>query len=64
MVQFEIFLPSPHCATNCVQHVLSSGQGAIVCKSRAICDCVTWYKGTAQLKFDRVEIALILVLFY
>ena len=29
------FLQSPHCAENCCQHVHSSGQGAIVCKSRA-----------------------------
>ena len=28
------FLQS-HCAANCLQHVCSSGQGAIVCKSRA-----------------------------
>ena len=26
---------SPHCAANCLQHVRSSGQGAVVCKSRA-----------------------------
>ena len=26
------FLQSPHRATNCLQHVCSSGQGAIVCK--------------------------------
>ena len=29
------FLQSPHCAANCLQHVRSSGPGAIVCKSRA-----------------------------
>ena len=28
-------LQSPHCAMNCLQHVRSSGPGAIVCKSRA-----------------------------
>ena len=33
-VQFEI-LQSHHCAANCIQHVRSSGQDAIVCKSRA-----------------------------
>ena len=51
------FLQSPHCAMNCLQHVRSSGQGAIVCKSRntsSACHaqhvlCATWYKGTAQL---------------
>ena len=31
----RIFLQSPHCASNRLQHVRSSGQGAIVCKSRA-----------------------------
>ena len=53
----RIFLQSSHCASNCLQHVRSSGQGAIVCKSRAI-HCVlvtcsvlsaTWYEGTTQL---------------
>ena len=29
------FLQSPHSASNCLQHVHSSGSGAIVCKSRA-----------------------------
>ena len=29
------FLQSPHSATNCLQHVRSSGPAAIVCKSRA-----------------------------
>ena len=29
------FLQSAHCAANCLQYVLSSGQGAIMCKSRA-----------------------------
>ena len=50
-------LQSPDCATNCLQHVHSSGQGVIVCKSRAthraliMCNmsCATWYEGTAQL---------------
>ena len=50
-------LQSPHCAKNCLQHVRSSGQGAIVCKSRVThralitCNmsCATWYEGTAQL---------------
>ena len=27
------FSQSPHCNTNCLQHVRSSGPGAIVCKS-------------------------------
>ena len=29
------FWQSPHCAANCLQHMRSSGPGAIVCKSRA-----------------------------
>ena len=29
------FLQSPHCAANCLQHVRSGGQGAVVCDSRA-----------------------------
>ena len=52
------FLQSPHSAANCLQHVRSSGQGAIVCNyvqhiKRLACASVmlraTWYKGTAQL---------------
>ena len=52
------FLQSPHSAANCLQHVRSSGTGAIVCKSRATrralitCKCMlraTWYEGTARL---------------
>ena len=50
------FLQSPHSAANCLQHVRSSGPGAIVCKSRAThralitCKCrATWYEGTARL---------------
>ena len=29
------FAQFPHCAADCLQHVHSSGNGAIVCKSRA-----------------------------
>ena len=53
------FLQSPHCAANRLQHVRSSGPGAIVCKSRAstsnayhvqhVVLSATWYEGTAQL---------------
>ena len=61
------FLQSPHCAANCLQHVRSSGLGAIVCKSRATnralitCNMLyaTWYEGTAQLLFGRIEITFI-----
>ena len=38
------FLQSPHCAANRLQHVRSSGPGAIVCKSRATHrELVTYY---------------------
>ena len=51
------FLQSPHCATNCFQHVRESGQKTTVCKpcsthwALVMCNilCVTGYKGTAQL---------------
>ena len=50
-------LQSPHCTTNRLQHVHSSGLGVIMCKSRAshqaliTCNmqCATWYEGTARL---------------
>ena len=63
------FLQSPHSAANCLQHVRSSGPGAIVCKSRAThralitCKChVTCHlvrRDSSAIKFDRVEIAFI-----
>ena len=53
------FWQSPNCAANCLQHIRSSGPGAIMFRSRAthwmfisyICNmpCATWYEGTAQL---------------
>ena len=50
-------LQSPHCTTNCLQHIRSSGQSTIMCKSHGthralvMCNmlCTTWYEGTAQL---------------
>ena len=58
------FLQSPHSAANCLQHVRSSGPGAIVCKSRAThralitCKChVTCQlvrRDSSAIKFDRV----------
>ena len=50
-------LQSPHCAMNCLQHIRSSGPGAIMCRSHAAhrvlitCNlqCATWYEGTALL---------------
>ena len=66
---FFFFLQSPHSATNCLQHVRSSGPGAVVCKSRAAhralitCKChVTCHlvrRDSSAIKFDRVEIAFI-----
>ena len=38
------FLQSPHSAANCLQHVRSSGTGAIVCKSRATHRALITYK--------------------
>ena len=68
------FLQSPHSAANCLQHVRSSGPGAIVCKTRAThralitCKChVTCHlvrMDSSAIKFDRVEIAFIWALFY
>ena len=60
---------SPHCAVNCLQHVCSSGQHAVVCKSRethrgayhaqhAVYHMVG--RNSSAIKFDRVEIELIL----
>ena len=53
-VQFEISLQSPHCAANRLQHVRSSGSGAIVCTYsgyhvQSVVLSTTWYEGTAQL---------------
>ena len=68
------FLQSPHSAANCLQHVRSSGSGAVVCKSRAThgalitCKChVTCHlvrRDSSAIKFYRVEIAFILALYY
>ena len=62
------FLQSPHSAANCLQHVRSSGPGAIVCKSRATHRAlITWkchvtchlvWRDSSAIKFDRVDIAL------
>ena len=63
------FLQSLHGAANRLQHVRSSGPGAIVCKPRAThralitCKChVTCHlvrRDSSAIKFDRVEIAFI-----
>ena len=68
------FLQSPHSAANCLQHIHSSGPGAVVCKSHAThralitCKChVTCHlvrRDSSAIKFDRVEIAFIWALFY
>ena len=67
-------LQSLHSAANCLQHVRSSGLGAIVCKScathRALITCkchVTCHlvrRDSSAIKFDRVEITFIWALFY
>ena len=67
--RYSRFLQSPHSAANCLQHVRSSGPGAIVCKSREThralitCKChVTCHlvrRDSSAIKFDRVEIAFI-----
>ena len=62
------FLQSPHCSANCLQHLRSSGHGAMVYKSRATrwelvtCNmpCTTWYDETAQL-LSSTELILHLV---
>ena len=61
------FSQSPHSAANGLQHVRSSGLGAIVCKSRTThralitCKChVTCHlvrRDSSAIKFDRIEIA-------
>ena len=55
------FLQSPHCAANRLQHVRSSGPGAIVCKSRATrrVTCHVVRRDSSAIKYDRVEIAFI-----
>ena len=63
------FLQSPHSAASCLQHVRSSGPGAVACKSRAThealitCKChVTCHlvrRDSSAIKFDRIEIAFI-----
>ena len=55
--RYLTFLQSPYSTANCLQHVRSSGPGAIVCKSCATQRVsrasamlrATWYEGTAQL---------------
>ena len=73
-IQDFFFLQSLHSAANHLQHVRSSGPGAIVCKSRAThralitCKChVTCQvvrRDSSAIKLDRVEIAFIWALFY
>ena len=68
------FLQSPHSAVNCLQHVRSSGLGAIVCKSRATHRALITFKchvtchlvrrDSSAIQFDRVEMAFIWTLFY
>ena len=64
--QFD-FLQSPLCAANRLQHVRSSGPGAIVCKPgaahRPLITRNMVRRDSSAIKFDRVEIAFILALF-
>ena len=66
-------LQSPHCAANCLQHIRSSGHGAIACKSRAThralitCNMLCGHvvrRDSSAVKSDRIELAFILALFY
>ena len=55
-MQIKIFLQSPHCALKCLQHVRSSGPGAIECEFRSAyralvtwnMSCATCYKGKVR----------------
>ena len=71
----SFFSQSPHCAANRLQHVLSSGPGAIVCKFTCNTSSAyhvqhvvlraTWYEGTAQLlSLLEFKSHLFLALFY
>ena len=44
------FLQSSHCAANCLQHVRSSGPGAVVYRSRTTCSVPLGTKG--QLSYQ------------
>ena len=50
-MQFEIFLQSPHCAANRLQHVRSSGPGntSSAYHVQHVVLRAMWYEGTAQL---------------
>ena len=60
-------MQSPHCAANCLPHVCSCAQSAVVYKLRApqlahfICNmsCATWYKRTVQMFCLKAEITYI-----
>ena len=52
------FLQSLHCAANRLQHVRSSGPGAVVCKCRVTYHVVR--RDSSANKSDRVEIAIYL----
>ena len=67
-------LQFPHSATNCLQHVRSSGLDAIVCQScathRALITCkchvtchLVW-RDSSAVRLDKVKIAFIWALFY
>ena len=67
------FLMSPHCAGNCLQYARSSGQGLIMCKSRATLPSVFYmqfimchvaWRDSSATEFDWVKITFIIALFY
>ena len=51
----RFIVQSPHCASNCLQHVRSSGQGAVVLKARATIrvTCNEEGRGSSAMKFDK-----------
>ena len=58
------FLQSPHCAMNHLQHIHSSGKGAITCNTSSanhvqhvMCHFV--WRDSSAVKFDRADIALV-----
>ena len=65
---FEIFLQSPHCVANCLQHPSSSGQGAVVCKLHSThqallkCKhvvCHVAQRDSSAFRLNRIEITFI-----
>ena len=49
------FLQSSHCAANCLQHVRSSGLGAIMCISRATHQALIMYNMSCYVPYGTKE---------